>query len=38
MILDIDEDLKTFRKAMSSRNASFWKETINDEIDYIMTN
>lgn len=35
MILNIDEDSKTFKEAMSFGNSSFWKEVINDEIDSI---
>ena len=35
---NIDEDPKTFNDAMSSRDAAFWKEAIQDEIDSIMHN
>ena len=33
-----DDDPKTFIEAMSSRDASFWKEAVNDEMDSIMGN
>jgi len=32
------EDPKTFSKAMASRDASFWKETIEDEMNLILSN
>ena len=38
IVLQIEEDPKTYKKAMTSRNASFWKEAINDEIDSIISN
>lgn len=36
--MDIDENPKTFKEAMCSRDVSFWKEAINDEIDSITEN
>ncbi|GJX74650.1 zinc finger, CCHC-type containing protein [Tanacetum coccineum] len=34
----IEEDPKTYNEAMQSRDASFWKEAIDDEIGSIMEN
>nr|GEU35962.1 zinc finger, CCHC-type [Tanacetum cinerariifolium] len=34
----IEEDPRTHNKAMQSRDATFWKEAIDDEIGYIMEN
>ncbi|KAJ9552974.1 hypothetical protein OSB04_017019 [Centaurea solstitialis] len=36
--INIDDEPKTFKKAMSSRDASLWKEAINDEMNSIMGN
>lgn len=36
MLLDIDEDPKAFKEAKCSRDASFWKEAINDEMNSII--
>ena len=36
--LQIKEDTKTYKEPMTSRDASFWKEVINDEMDSIMSN
>ncbi|KAJ9565484.1 hypothetical protein OSB04_001450 [Centaurea solstitialis] len=36
--INIDDDPKTFKEAMSSRDASLWKEAINDEMDSILSN
>ncbi|KAJ9551062.1 hypothetical protein OSB04_015107 [Centaurea solstitialis] len=36
--INIDDDPKTFEEAMSSRDASLWREAINDEMDSIMSN
>ena len=33
-----EEDPQTFGEAMSSRDASFWREAVNDEMDSIMSN
>nr|KAJ0219811.1 hypothetical protein LSAT_V11C200065300 [Lactuca sativa] len=35
---NIEGDPKTFREAMASREVHFWKEAIQDEIDFIMYN
>ena len=37
-VLQIEEDPKTYKEAMTSRDASFWKEAINYEMDSIMSN
>ncbi|GJX80195.1 zinc finger, CCHC-type containing protein [Tanacetum coccineum] len=34
----IEDDPRTFDKAMKSRDVAFWKEGINDEMDLIMEN
>ncbi|KAJ9538566.1 hypothetical protein OSB04_031299 [Centaurea solstitialis] len=34
--INIDDDPKTFEEAMSSKDASLWREAINDEMDSIM--
>ena len=38
MILNVDSDPKTFREAMTSRDAAFWQEAVNDKLDSIMSN
>ena len=38
IVLQIEEDPKTYKEAMTSRDASFWKEAINDEMDSIISN
>ena len=38
IVLNTEEDPKCFNKAMSSRDAAFWKEAVNDEIDSILSN
>ena len=38
LLLNIEEDPKIFNEAMPSRNASFWREAINDEMNSIMSN
>jgi hypothetical protein len=38
MILNMEDDLKTFCQVMSSRDVAFWKEAVNDEIDSILSN
>ncbi|KAJ9566572.1 hypothetical protein OSB04_002538 [Centaurea solstitialis] len=35
--INIDDDPKTFEKAMSSRDASLWRAAINDEMDSILS-
>ena len=36
--MNIEDDPKTFQEAMTSRDATFWKEAINDEMDSITSN
>ncbi|KAJ9552889.1 hypothetical protein OSB04_016934 [Centaurea solstitialis] len=36
--INIDDDPKTFEEALSSRDASLWREAINNEMDSIMSN
>jgi hypothetical protein len=38
ILLNIEEDPKTFKEAMAFRDVAFWKEEINDEIDSILSN
>ena len=38
ILLNIEEDPKTFKEAMASRDVAFWKEAINDEMDSILSN
>ena len=38
ILLNIEEDPKTFKEAIVSRDVAFWKEAINDEIDSILSN
>ncbi|RVW66000.1 Retrovirus-related Pol polyprotein from transposon TNT 1-94 [Vitis vinifera] len=38
IVLQIEEDPKTYKEAMASRDVAFWKEAINDEMDSIMSN
>ncbi|KAH9670700.1 hypothetical protein KPL70_017080 [Citrus sinensis] len=38
LLLNIKKDPKTFSEAMSSRDASFWREAVSDEMDSIMSN
>ncbi|XP_076943751.1 uncharacterized protein LOC143614112 [Bidens hawaiensis] len=35
---NIEEDPKTYSEAMASQDIAFWKEAINDEMDFIMQN
>ena len=37
LVLQIEEDPKTYKEAMTSRDASFWQEIINDGMDSIMS-
>ena len=36
ILLNIEEDItpKTYKEDLASRDSSFWKEAINDEIDF----
>ena len=38
IILNTEEDPKCFNEAMSSKDAAFWKEVVNDEMDSILSN
>ncbi|RVW29768.1 Retrovirus-related Pol polyprotein from transposon TNT 1-94 [Vitis vinifera] len=38
IVLQIEEDPKTYKEAMASRDVAFWKEAINDEMDSILSN
>jgi hypothetical protein len=38
MILNVEDDPKTFCEVMSSKDVAFWKEVVNDEIDSILSN
>ncbi|RVW16046.1 Retrovirus-related Pol polyprotein from transposon TNT 1-94 [Vitis vinifera] len=38
IVLQIEEDPKTYKEAMTLRDVAFWKEAINDEMDSIMSN
>jgi len=38
MILNIKNDLKTFCETMSFRNVVFWKKTIKNKMDSILSN
>nr|GEW70166.1 zinc finger, CCHC-type [Tanacetum cinerariifolium] len=35
---NVEDDLKTFDESMKSQDVAFWKEAINDEMDFIMGN
>ena len=38
IVLNLEEDPKTYKEAMTSRDSSFWKEAINDEMDSLLSN
>ena len=38
ILLSIEEDPKTYKEAMASRDVAFWKEAVNDEMDSILSN
>jgi len=38
MLLNMEDDPKTFREVMSSKDVAFWKEVVNDKIDSILSN
>ena len=40
ILLNVEEDItpKTYKEALASRDSSFWKEAINDEIDSLLSN
>ena len=37
-ILQVEDDPKTHKEAMASRDVSFWKDSIQDEMDSILSN
>ena len=37
-VYSIDSDPKSFKEAMESQDASFWKEAVQDEMDSIIKN
>ena len=37
-VCNIDDDPKTLKEALASRDAAFWQEAVNDEMDSIMAN
>ncbi|TVU67008.1 hypothetical protein FQP86_17600, partial [Cobetia crustatorum] len=36
--MTIEDDPKTHKEAVSSRDSAFWKEAINDEMESILSN
>jgi hypothetical protein len=38
ILLNIEENPKTYKEAMASRDVAFWREAINDEMDSILSN
>ncbi|KAK3038536.1 hypothetical protein RJ639_029336 [Escallonia herrerae] len=38
MLLNVEDDPKTYSEAMASRDIAFWKEAVNDEMDSILCN
>ena len=38
IVLNTEDDPKTFEEAMASRDSVFWKEAVNDEMDSILSN
>jgi hypothetical protein len=37
ILLNINNDPKTYKEVMASRDVAFWKEAINDEMDSIFS-
>ena len=35
---NVEEDPNTYNEAMASRDAAFWREAVNDEIDSMLSN
>jgi hypothetical protein len=35
---NVEEDPNTYNEAMASRDATFWREAVNDEMDSILSN
>ncbi|KAJ9129756.1 hypothetical protein P3X46_035250, partial [Hevea brasiliensis] len=38
ILLNVEDDPKTFQEAMTTRDVAFWKEAINDEMDSLLFN
>jgi len=38
IVLNIENEPKTFKETMASRDSSFWKEAINDGMDSLLSN
>ena len=38
ILLNVEDDSKRFSEAMLSRDASFWREVVNDEMDSLLSN
>ena len=38
ILLNIEDNPKTYREALASRNVVSWKKAINDEIDSVLSN
>lgn len=36
ILLNVEDDPKTYKEAMASRDVAFWKEAINDEMDSLL--
>ena len=37
-MFNTEEDPKSYKEAMASRDSTFWKETVNDEMNSILSN
>ena len=38
IVFNTKDDPKTFEESMASKDSAFWKKTINDEMDLILSN
>ena len=38
IVFNTDDDPKSYEEAMASRDSTFWKETVNDEMNSILSN
>ena len=38
IVFNTEDDPKSFKEALTSRDSAFWKECINDEMDLILSN
>ena len=38
IVLQVDDDPKTYKEAMASRDVIFWKDAIREEMESIMSN